>query len=105
MLVLHKNICCDPSSEPSQGGSDEWSQHMVLMRKKKDIFKYSLLSRDLSSTVFVRNLANARLVMIQVKIDGYTFRKSYSAITQDFLCNGIYPFIWNLVITKTREYS
>ena len=31
-----KNMCCDPSSEPShQDGSDEGSQHMVLMRKKK----------------------------------------------------------------------
>ena len=29
--------CCDPSSEPSQqDGSDEGSQHMVLMRNKKN---------------------------------------------------------------------
>ena len=29
-LILHKNICCDPSSELScRGGSDEWSQHMT----------------------------------------------------------------------------
>ena len=31
------NIFCDPSSEPSQrDGSDEGSQHMVLMRYKKN---------------------------------------------------------------------
>ena len=36
LLILHKNICCDPSSEPSQqDGSDEGSQHMVLMRNNK----------------------------------------------------------------------
>ena len=29
-LILLKNICCDPSSEPSRrDGSDEGSQHMV----------------------------------------------------------------------------
>ena len=45
MLTLHKNICCDPSSEPSpRDGSNEGSQHIVLM-KKKIITKYSLLSR------------------------------------------------------------
>ena len=36
MLVLHKNICCDPSSEPSRDGSDEGSQHMVSRRSKKN---------------------------------------------------------------------
>ena len=30
LLILHKNICCDPSSDPSRhDGSDEGSQHMV----------------------------------------------------------------------------
>ena len=30
-------MCCDPASEPSQrDGSDEGSQHMVLMRNKKN---------------------------------------------------------------------
>ena len=30
LLILHKNIHCDPSSEPSQrASSDEGSQHMV----------------------------------------------------------------------------
>ena len=48
--ILHKNICCDPSSEPSpRDGSDEGSQHMVSTRNKKNypliIIKYSLLSR------------------------------------------------------------
>ena len=46
--VMHKNLCCypssepsrylccDPSSEPSQrDGSDEGSQHMVSIRNKK----------------------------------------------------------------------
>ena len=33
-FILHKNICCYPSSEPSRrDGSDEGSQHMVWMRK------------------------------------------------------------------------
>ena len=37
LLILHKNICCDPSSEPSQqDGSDEGSQHMVSTRNKKN---------------------------------------------------------------------
>ena len=41
-------MLCDPSSEPSRrAGSDEGSQHMVSMRYKKNILKYSLLSRAL----------------------------------------------------------
>ena len=37
MLILHKNISWDPSSELSRGdGSDEGSQHMVSMRSKKN---------------------------------------------------------------------
>ena len=45
LLILHKNINCDLSSEPSRrDGSDEVSQHMVLMRNKKNcpsiIIKY-----------------------------------------------------------------
>ena len=40
MLILHKTICCDPSSEPSgQDGSDEGSQHMVSMRNKKNYYQ------------------------------------------------------------------
>ena len=50
LLILHKNICCDPSSEPSwQDGldeghniwfrcrddSDEGSKYMVSIRNKK----------------------------------------------------------------------
>ena len=38
LFILHKNICCDPSSEPShRDGSDEGSHHMVLMRNRKII--------------------------------------------------------------------
>ena len=37
MLILHKNICCDPSSEQShQDGSDEESQHKISMRNRKN---------------------------------------------------------------------
>ena len=37
LLILYKNIRCDPSSEPScRDGSDEGSQHMVSMRDKKN---------------------------------------------------------------------
>ena len=37
LLILYKNICCDPSSEPSQrDSSDEGSQHMVLLINKKN---------------------------------------------------------------------
>ena len=33
LIILHKNICCDPLSEPShQDVLDEGSQHMVWMR-------------------------------------------------------------------------
>ena len=35
-LILHKSIGCDPSYELSKrDGSEEGSQHMVLMRNKK----------------------------------------------------------------------
>ena len=36
-MFLHKNVNCDPSLEPS-GGEDsvEGSQHMVLVRNKKN---------------------------------------------------------------------
>ena len=37
-VILHKNICCDPSSELSRNGSDEVSQHIVSMKN------YPLLS-------------------------------------------------------------
>ena len=38
LLVLRRNICCDPSSEPSRrDGSDEGSQHTVSMGNKKKI--------------------------------------------------------------------
>ena len=37
MFILYQIICCDPSSEPSQqDSSGEGSQHMVLMRNKKN---------------------------------------------------------------------
>ena len=40
LLFLHKNICCDPSSESSgqdgRDGSDEGSHHTVSMRNKKN---------------------------------------------------------------------
>ena len=36
LLILHKTICCNPSSEPSRrDGSDEGSHHMISMRNKK----------------------------------------------------------------------
>ena len=46
MLILHENIHCDPSFEPSQpDGSDEGSQHMGKMRNKLNnlsiVSKYS----------------------------------------------------------------
>ena len=40
LLILHKNICCDPSSEPSRReGSEEGSQYMVWMRNKKNYYQ------------------------------------------------------------------
>ena len=45
MLDLHKNICCDPSSELShQDHSDEGSQHVVLVRNKKNYHQILLSS-------------------------------------------------------------
>ena len=45
----------DPSSEQTQqDGTDEGSQYMVLIRNKKIIIKYSLLSRALMSIIFQR---------------------------------------------------
>ena len=36
-LVLNKNICCGYSSEaPPRGASDEYPQHMFLLRNKKN---------------------------------------------------------------------
>ena len=57
MLILHKNIGCDPASEPSQqDGSDEVSQHMVSMRNKNNYHQILPLSRalvnHLKKTVF-----------------------------------------------------
>ena len=47
LLILHKNICCDPSSGPShQDGADEGSQHMVSVRNKKN-YQILPLSRAL----------------------------------------------------------
>ena len=40
LLILHKNICCDPSSELSRrDDSDEGSHHMVSMRNKKNYYR------------------------------------------------------------------
>ena len=44
LLILHKNICCDPSFELSRrDNSDEGSRHKVSMRNKKNIIKYYLI--------------------------------------------------------------
>ena len=44
LLILYKNICCDPSSEPSRrDSSDEGSQRMVSMRNKKNYHQILLL--------------------------------------------------------------
>ena len=49
MKIYVENICCEPSSEPShRDGSDEGSQHMVLMRNKKN---YHLLPLIWSSVI------------------------------------------------------
>ena len=41
ILILHINICCDPSSEPScQDGSDEGSQHTFYAELIKSIPNY-----------------------------------------------------------------
>ena len=46
MLILHKNIGCDPSYEPSRrDSSDKGSQHMVSVRNKN----YSSISIQYSS--------------------------------------------------------
>ena len=41
LLILHKNLCCDPSSEPSRDSSDEGSQHRVSVRAKIIILQLS----------------------------------------------------------------
>ena len=57
MFILHKNIHCDPTSEPScRDGSDEGSQHMVSMRNERYpsiVIKYPLLSKGLDYQVIV----------------------------------------------------
>ena len=48
LLILHKNIWCDPSSGQShQDGADEGSQHMVSVRNKKNYHQILPLSRAL----------------------------------------------------------
>ena len=49
LLILHKNICYDPSSE--RDSSDEGSQHKVLMRNKKKHHQILPLSRALMMCV------------------------------------------------------
>ena len=74
MLVLHRNTCCDPSSELSQwDGSDEGSQNIVPMRSKKNypsiIIKYSYLELN-SSQVCVREkiLGDWQTVPLLIKL-------------------------------------
>ena len=44
LLILHKNMFCDTSSQLSQrNGSDEGSQHMFLMTNKKNYPQILLL--------------------------------------------------------------
>ena len=44
-ILLLLNICCDPSLEPSsQDGSNDGSQNMFLLRKKKIIFELSSIA-------------------------------------------------------------
>ena len=46
---LNKNICCDPSLEPSQqDGSNEGSQNMLLWRNKANYPSYPFLSGALN---------------------------------------------------------
>ena len=52
-----KTLCCDPSSEPSRRDvSDEGSQHMVLMRNKKNYHK-----REYLMIIFLISLQNHML--------------------------------------------
>ena len=47
-LFLHENICCGYSLEaPHRGASNEYPQHMFLMRNKKNIMWIPLLSVDM----------------------------------------------------------
>ena len=63
MLILHKNICCDPSSEPSQrDGSDEGSQHMVLIRNKKN-----------KASQAIQSPRNVPFFLLVSLLDGYSF--------------------------------
>ena len=49
MLILHKNISCDPSVEPSQqDGSDEGSQHITSTSNKKNYHETPPVSRALN---------------------------------------------------------
>ena len=54
MLILYRNICCDPSSEPSRrDGSDEGSQHMVLMKNKKKYHQILPLIYSSDNSIFL----------------------------------------------------
>ena len=59
LLILHKNKCCDPSSELSHRDcSDEGSQHTVSMRNKKIILNYH------QNTLLVYECHGARLMIL-----------------------------------------
>ena len=99
MLILHKNICCDPKPEPSHwDGSYEGSQQMVSMRNKKKypsiIIKYPLFSTALRITILADCLMWQLLLQL-IRSAG----KAYVAL----VCG----LVWSLllrILSETHSY-
>ena len=80
-IFLHKNICCDPSLEPSyRDGSNEGSQHMFSLKNKKIIFELSSIpllfgalqiAKGSEKTQFAGNLFLWELQMIDYEYSYY----------------------------------
>ena len=67
---MHKNLCCDPSYEPSRrDGSDEGSQHMVSLRNMKN-YPTVILSRAMHKVSAAGAAWSLDLIETKVAIKG-----------------------------------
>ena len=91
MLILHKNICCDPSSEPShRDGSDEGSQHIVSIRNKKNypsvIIKYLCFSSYHTEESVFRIKGRDIKTLVTFIINRALYNRKYLMMIKDNIC-------------------
>ena len=76
--MLHKTVCCDPSSEPSRDGSEEGTQDVVSEKYKSNcpsvIIGYHFLSRAL-------DMQNGKTMLTQLRLLQYDLCVILSAQT------------------------